>query len=310
MSLKLVTHDKTFHYDEVLATAILMKLYPDAELVRTRKEEEIKCGDIVYDVGGVFDPSKNRYDHHQASFTDTFSEKYNIKLSAAGLIFKYYHKQLFAMYGFTENSVIFDEIKEKIYREFFLPADAIDNGYDCVFGSIKARNVADVVQCMNVYSDRNDSSKEEAKRFQDALLFVSADLENYLNSVLMDYAVAYEQLFSELKEFKGDIFYTEMKVSKDLIYDIDKKFEKNLKFVIVKSDSDFRILTMPTEKGKFSIKYPLHVCWRGYSGKELEKISGIQGCIFVHATGFTGGNKTLEGAIEMCKMSLKKLEED
>ncbi|KAM0681184.1 hypothetical protein GINT2_000378 [Glugoides intestinalis] len=309
MSLKLVTHDKTFHYDEVLATAILMKLYPDTELIRTRKVEEINSGDIVYDVGGVFDPSNNRYDHHQASFTDTFSENYNIKLSAAGLIFKYYHKQLFAMYDFTENSIIFEEIKEKIYKEFFLPADAIDNGYDCVIGSIKTRNVADVVQGFNVYSDRNDSSKEETKRFMEALSFVSKDLENYLNSVLKDYVVCYEKLLLELKDFKEDFFYTEMKVSMDLIYDIDKKFEKNLKFVIVKNGADFRILTLPTEKGKFHIKYPLHVDWRGYSGNELEKISGIEGCIFVHATGFTGGNKTLEGAMEMCKRSLKKLEE-
>lgn len=38
---------------------------------------------------------------------------------------------------------------------------------------------------------------------------------------------------------------------------------------------------------------------------ELSKIAGIPGCIFAHASGFIGGNKTQEGALQMAVKCLK-----
>ena len=38
---------------------------------------------------------------------------------------------------------------------------------------------------------------------------------------------------------------------------------------------------------------------------ELDKVSGIDGCIFVHAAGFIGGNKTYEGALAMAAKALE-----
>ena len=34
------------------------------------------------------------------------------------------------------------------------------------------------------------------------------------------------------------------------------------------------------------------------------QVSGIPGCVFVHASGFIGGNATLEGALEMARKAL------
>ena len=45
--------------------------YSEANIVRSRKEEVLGSCDIVVDVGGVYDPSKHRYDHHQRSDTKT-----------------------------------------------------------------------------------------------------------------------------------------------------------------------------------------------------------------------------------------------
>lgn len=45
--------------------------------------------------------------------------------------------------------------------------------------------------------------------------------------------------------------------------------------------------------------------WRGVRDEELSKLSGIPGCIFVHASGFIGGNETYEGVLEMARQSLK-----
>lgn len=297
----LVTHDGSFHYDEILATAILQKIYPDSKLMRTRDQSKIDTGDIVYDVGRVFSPEDRRFDHHQNTFNETFSEKYDIKMSSAGLIYKYYHEELFKLYNFTKSSFLFNIIYEKIYAEFFLSADAIDNGYD-IFGSIKPRTVAEVVGGFNTYNADKDS---ENQKFEMALSFVSTDLNNYLSYIFNDYIVNYQYFYDELKSFSGDIYYTEKSVSMDLIFDINELLQKDLKFVVCKNQNDYRILTLRVKKDSFDIRYPLHPDWRGLSNETLDSVSKIKNCIFVHASGFTGGNKTKEGAFEMCKKSLE-----
>ncbi len=36
----------------------------------------------------------------------------------------------------------------------------------------------------------------------------------------------------------------------------------------------------------------------------MDAVSGIDGCVFVHAAGFIGGNKTYEGALAMAAKAL------
>mgnify|MGYP004717087023 CR=1 FL=1 len=44
--------------------------------------------DAVLDVGGIYDPSHDRYDHHQKGFEEVFGHGFNTKLSSAGLVYK------------------------------------------------------------------------------------------------------------------------------------------------------------------------------------------------------------------------------
>jgi uncharacterized UPF0160 family protein len=48
--------------------------------------------DILVDVGGIYDPARHRYDHHQIGFTGTLDDKHTTKLSSAGLVYKYVTK--------------------------------------------------------------------------------------------------------------------------------------------------------------------------------------------------------------------------
>ena len=49
--------------------------------------------------------------------------------------------------------------------------------------------------------------------------------------------------------------------------------------------------------------------WRGIRDDELSTLSGIPGCIFVHASGFIGGNQTCEGVLEMARRTLQHRDE-
>jgi uncharacterized UPF0160 family protein len=63
----------------------------------------------------------------------------------------------------------------------------------------------------------------------------------------------------------------------------------------------WRIQAVGTEGTSFQNRKPLPQEWRGLRDEELSKKSGIEGCVFVHAGGFIGGNKTLEGVMQMAK---------
>ena len=71
MGPTLVTHNGKFHCDEVFAYAVLRQALGvhapgvDHTLVRTRDPARIAAGDIVWDVGLLFDPAAQRFDHHQ-----------------------------------------------------------------------------------------------------------------------------------------------------------------------------------------------------------------------------------------------------
>lgn len=73
--MKIGTHNGTFHCDEALACFMLKCLpkFKNAEIIRSRDESVLKECDIVVDVGGVYDPAIDRYDHHQRGFTETLT---------------------------------------------------------------------------------------------------------------------------------------------------------------------------------------------------------------------------------------------
>lgn len=52
-------------------------------------------------------------------------------------------------------------------------------------------------------------------------------------------------------------------------------------------------------------RLPLPEAWRGLRDEALSELAGIPGCVFVHASGFIGGNRTREGALEMARRALE-----
>ena len=59
--------------------------------------------------------------------------------------------------------------------------------------------------------------------------------------------------------------------------------------------------------GSFESRCPLPAAWRGLRDEELSRVSGIPGGVFVHMSGFIGGNATLEGALAMARAGLESV---
>jgi uncharacterized UPF0160 family protein len=61
-----------------------MSTFADCNIVRSRDPAALDDCDVVIDVGGVYEPERSRFDHHQRDFAEVFGHGFNTKLSSAG----------------------------------------------------------------------------------------------------------------------------------------------------------------------------------------------------------------------------------
>jgi uncharacterized UPF0160 family protein len=55
------------------------------------------------------------------------------------------------------------------------------------------------------------------------------------------------------------------------------------------TSGSYRVQAVPVSSESFDSRKALPEAWRGLRGEELSEKSGVEGGIFVHASGFVGG---------------------
>ena len=330
-SPKIVTHDGIFHADDALA-CFLLKLLPEnqsARIVRTRDPKEIDSADIVVDVGAVYDPETKRYDHHQREFTETMSGLRpgrgfkDIRLSSAGLIYHHYGHRILSglLTGTTPEDRRVDVVFGKVYEGFICEIDAIDNGVKISDSETKYEIHTHVsARVGNLKPAWNEEKTDEIlmERFFKAMELIGGE-------------------FVEKVKYYGDIWYpvrslvenaleNRFKVHesgriidlsndenergypwKEHLFDLEseKGMSGEIKFALFKdTQGKWRVQGVPVDPHSFQLRVPLHQEWQGLRDEVLSKKSGISGCIFVHASGFIGGNQNREGALKMATKTL------
>lgn len=94
---------------------------------------------------------------------------------------------------------------------------------------------------------------------------------------------------------------------KEHLYSIEKDASKQgeIKFVLFQdSSSKWRISTVSVTSTSFEFRLGLPEKWRGIRDEELSELTGVPGCIFVHAAGFIGGANTKDAVLQLAKLSL------
>ncbi len=66
----------------------------------------------------------------------------------------------------------------------------------------------------------------------------------------------------------------------------------------------WRVQCVPVREGSFESRRPLPEPLRGLRDDALSARAGIEGGIFVHATGFIGGMRTLDAALALARASM------
>lgn len=318
------THSGSFHCDEALGCFMirLTNKFSDAEIVRTRDPQVLEGLDAVLDVGGVYDPSRDRYDHHQKGFEEVFGHGFSTKLSSAGLVYKHFGKEIIAKeLRVNEEHPDVHRLYLAVYKSFMEAIDAIDNGinqYDTDQPPKYVNNthLSSRVGKLNLdWIDPDQSPQRENESFQRAMALSGNEFLDsvrfHANSWLPARSIVMECLASRFDiDPSGEIMVLNKFCPWKLHLfelEVELKIDPSIKYVVYQDDRSkhWRVQAVAISPDRFESRKALPAMWRGLRDDDLSRESGIPGCVFVHMSGFIGGNQSYEGAMAMARTALK-----
>jgi uncharacterized UPF0160 family protein len=272
------THDGPFHADEVTACALLLlfDLIDRDKIVRTRDLQELERCAYVCDVGGVFDPSDKRYDHHQS--------EYKGELSSAGMVWQDLFKR----------EVVDEELYHFLNRSLILGIDADDNGRFiqavgwCTFSHVVSNFVP---------TQYNAPKEMERQGFFEALDFVLGHLRRFLDHFFYVKSCR-EKVAIAMQKRDGYLLFEEAIPWTDNFFALGGRDHPAL-FVIMPSGDHWKLRAIPrSSEDRIQLRLPLPDAWAGLSGDELKKVTGIAGAMFCHKGRFFSVWKTKADALK------------
>ncbi|KAF8321993.1 metal-dependent protein hydrolase [Cantharellus anzutake] len=318
------THNGTFHCDEALAVFLLRQLsaYKNSNLLRSRDPAKLEECDIVVDVGAVYDPERFRFDHHQREFSENFGYGFVTKLSSAGLIYKHFGKQIIAeRFSYSVQDPIVEVLYLKLYKDFIEAIDGVDNGVNQYPTDVKPlyKNNTDLsrrVGYLNPAWNEKVDVEGVDTRFEKASLLTGTEFLDRLDYYAKAWSPArklVEEAFSGRTEIHASgkiILFEQFAPWKEHLFDLEE--DQSLSpadkpYYVIYPDEiagSWRVQAVPVAPGSFDSRKALPEKWRGLRDEKLSEVTGIRGCLFVHASGFIGGNRTKEGAIELAIKAL------
>lgn len=291
--IKIVTHNSSFHSDDVFAVAtlslVLDKKGDDFEIIRTRDLEIINNGDFVVDVGGVYNSEKNLFDHHQIGGGG--KRENGIPYASFGLVWKKYGEGLCG-----DNKELAQIIDQKLVQ----PIDAIDCGVEIVetlFEDVLPYHFHDFIDALNPSWKEKDIDLDQ--KFIEAVSFSRLLLNREIKKE-GDRFLAKDIVLKKYEEAKDKrlIILDGQYPAKDIL----RKFPEPLFVVSPRDDGTWVIITVQDKQ--FINRKSLPFSWSGKFNQDLEKVTGVVGSVFCHTDCFIAVAKTKEAILELAEIAL------
>ncbi len=324
--LSLGVHGGKFHLDDIFCCYLMSFLYGkrcNNEVIINRiLNDDFENCDIVMDVGRIYDHTMKRYDHHQQNYNEYYGKKL-IKMAASGLIWKHYGINIVKAilndmkdeYNYELNNNDINYIVNKIYNDFILIIDAVDNGYNAFDTSVKClyinnTTLSHYISLLNEKWYETLTQEQIMNRFKQGMEIVG----NYFNIISKDiiYSVqakkladkAYKNRFNYRKDGRI-IVIDNIKIPLN-IHTFNKYTNPKILYIIGYDTSrqQYNILAVSDKPNSYTSLCPFPKEWRGLDKNKLSAVTNIENCTFVHLTGFLGANKTLDGALQMANTSI------
>jgi uncharacterized UPF0160 family protein len=246
--------------------------------------------------------------------------KYETKLSASGLVYKHYGKEILTALHPTLATGPAEELEwtlDKLYRDFMEGLDANDNGIE-VADKVRYKELTTLphrVARLNARWNEPAGGPSEDERFEKASALCGAEFAEaleYIVNVELPARVLVEQALVGRFEThaSGEVICLPHAGCpwKTHLYALEKAHavEKIVKFVLYKDSAGmWRVQAVTAEGTAFTNRLGLREPWRGLRDAALVEASGIAGARFVHAGAFIGGNDTYEGALAMAVQTIE-----
>ncbi|WP_426959574.1 MYG1 family protein [Muricoccus radiodurans] len=302
--LVLATHSGSFHLDDALAYAVLRMALGlredgrDHRLLRTRDEARLGEADIVWDVGAVHAPERERFDHHQRGAP---VREDGVPYSAAGLVWRKYGEAAVRSALGPEAAELAPAIAALVDREMIRRVDALDNG---VGEPGDALCLSGLVEDFNPVWDSpalGDAAAEDAA-FREASGLAEAVLRRRV-------ATLRAQMMAE-----AVVAAAGARSADPRILELDRKmpwqeavFARGLPVLFAVypvPNGNWMVDAMPPEPGSFAQRHPLPAEWAGLRDAALAAASGVGDAVFVHAKRFVGAARSRDGALLLARRAI------
>lgn len=294
------THAGSFHADDALGVAMLLALYPGADVVRTRDPAIWATCDALVDVGGEHNIIHNRFDHHQKGFSKRRAN--GVPYAGSGLVweavgFRYVQATVEGV-TFSKSEAIAKLVDEKLIQH----ADAVDSGVD-VPGP-PGFNLSGIIDTLNVRW--NEQDVDDDVRFKEAVALAGTVLRNLVHAVAAEYAAA-ERVRPAMRLSGGSILVLD---AARLPFDpVVNKEMPDVLFVVYPESSgqQYQVRVVPKVLGKYDARADLPAAWAGLRDADLANVTGVADAVFAHNGRFICGAGSLAGAVRMAELALAAL---
>ncbi len=299
----LVTHSGGFHADELLSSAILSRLYPDAQIVRSRAPDWITPASdrIIYDVGGAYDAEAQIFDHHQrgAPLRDD-GQPY----SSFGLIWKHYGHAYLAAMGLPADHI--EAIHQGFDAKFVLPVDLMDNGAlsPATAGPLADLTLPSLLETLKPVFDNKEPGADD-RGFQSALSIARMIVEAAIGQRAAKLRA--ETMVLEAIAATGEGRVLELPMGMPFRPAIVKAGADHLLFVIHPRDKDWCITGIRKAEGSFEQRADLPAAWAGLSNGDLEAVCGVKGATFCHNGRFIAAANSRNAILDMAEIAVEQV---
>ena len=297
----LVTHSGGFHADELLSSVILTRLFPEAELVRSRDKAWITPGEgrIIYDVGGQYDAEARIFDHHQKP--NPLRED-GQPYSSFGLIWAQYGRDYLRALEVPEQDI--EKIHASFDRGFVLPVDLLDNGaVDAsaagpLFSGLTLPALLESLK--PAFDDREEGADDRA--FAAAVPVARAFVEARIRRSAAKYRA--EAMVLAAIEAAGEGRVLELPMGMPFRAGIEAAGADHLLFVVHPRGADWALTTIRTGDDTFATRADLPAGWAGLTDAALEAASGVAGAKFCHNGRFIAVASSREAIMAMAELAV------
>ncbi len=313
----IVTHGVNFHADDLCAVAALIYMLeldgysqtskdPSKKIrvVRTLEPEKYADADFIVDIGGVYDPKKGRFDHHQRIEGDKGQRPNGIKYASFGLVWKAFGKSL------AGSAYAADWVD----RHMVQGIDAMDTGtylfkplFEDVSPFLFEEYLGSACDAVKGGAEGTPSSANFDKEFMRLIPVAKDALRIYITKSKQKEAIAKRAKAAYAKAKDKRVIISEEYIPTRFDEFTAPEHVEPLVFLYPDLRGNWSAKAVPVGGQSYDSRMLFPESWRGKRDAEVAAASGVPDATFCHLSGFLAVAKSKAGALELIRLAFKEL---